>query len=76
MCFDLSIAKSEYLEPLCAIYNRSISQTLDNMIENDNHKLKYLIDKFDFKICEFDSKEFINLNHIEEYNRYYSSEKS
>ena len=68
--YDICIAQTEKTHNLCGIFSSSISLTIKNMIENDIHKINYLIKNNKYKIIEFpNNNEFINLNNKEEYDK-------
>lgn len=65
---DICIAKSEKTHNLCGIFSTNISITIKSMLENDIHKINYLIRNNNHKIIEFpDNDEFINVNEYGEY---------
>ncbi|SFV56102.1 Molybdopterin-guanine dinucleotide biosynthesis protein MobA [hydrothermal vent metagenome] len=66
---DVIVAKSpQGLEPLCAIYRRSILLKSKIFLEQNNHRLNALIGELDTTIVEFKSdKRFDNLNYYHEY---------
>jgi molybdopterin-guanine dinucleotide biosynthesis protein A len=66
--YDICIAKTEKIHNLCGVFNSTISSTIKSMIENDIHKIFYLIKNNKFNIIEFNSdEEFMNINNKEEY---------
>lgn len=68
--YDICIAQTEKTHNLCGIFSSSISLTIKNMIENDIHKINYLIKNNKYKIVQFpDNREFMNINNKEEYNK-------
>jgi len=66
---DVTIAKSnEQIEPMCAIYHRSLKNKFETMLKEDNHKLGILLNSSNVKYIEFkDSFSFKNLNYPNEY---------
>jgi len=66
---DIIVAKSPHgVEPLCAIYRRSVLPLTQRLLEEDNHRLQTLLDKADSTIVEFEDEIlFTNLNHPKEY---------
>ncbi len=66
---DVIVAKSRQgLEPLCAIYRRSILEKAKIFLEQNNHRLNALIREVDATIVEFtDDEKFSNLNYHHEY---------
>lgn len=67
MNYELAVAKSEYIEPLCGIYSKKLLNSLKDMIKNDNHKLQLLIYMFNFKTILRDKDEFLNINYNQDY---------
>lgn len=68
---DAVIARSPYgSHQLCAIYSPKILSVLKKQIEEDNHKIRNLLDKIKTKYVDFKSDElFSNLNHPDEYEK-------
>ena len=68
---DVIVAKSpKGLEPLCAIYKRSILPAALHQIETGNHRLTDLLKSVECKEIFFETEyPFTNLNHPEEYER-------
>jgi len=68
---DVMVAKNQHrLQPLCAIYHKSILPLLKKHYEEDNHKLHDLLNKAKTKIVYFnEEKTFINLNYRKDYER-------
>ncbi len=66
---DATIAKTASgIQPMCGIYHRSLEDGFKKMLEEDNHKLGYLLKISDTLHVEFeDEKAFLNLNHPHEY---------
>jgi len=66
---DATIAIAEdKIQPLCGIYHNSLHNSFQRMLEEDNHKLQYLLKTSDTKYVDFKNKEkFLNLNHPHEY---------
>ncbi len=65
------IAKTkEQIHPTCAIYKRSTLPIIKKMIEDNNHKLKLLLDSINTKYVDFEDENlFLNLNYPKEYER-------
>lgn len=56
------------LQPLCAIYSKSILRVVEESLERKENKLQKLIMSLDYKIIGgFSDKEFSNINTVEEY---------
>ncbi|NEW60104.1 molybdenum cofactor guanylyltransferase MobA [Sulfurovum sp. bin170] len=68
---DVIVAKSSFgVEPLCAIYRRTILSKAKELLEENNHRLQALLSSVETQIVEFDRDEnFMNLNHPEEYQK-------
>ena len=66
--YDICIAQTERTHNLCGVFSSNISLTIKTMIENDIHKIAYLINKNENKILKFpNNSEFLNINNKEEY---------
>ena len=66
--YDICIAQTEKTHNLCGVFSSNISLTIKTMIENDIHKIAYLINKNKNKILKFpNNSEFLNINNKEEY---------
>ena len=66
---EATIAKtSSGIQPMCGIYHRSLELKFKKMLEEDNHKLGFLLKTSNTLQVEFeDEKAFLNLNHPHEY---------
>lgn len=66
---DATIAKTDFgIHPMCGIYHRTLQTAFNDMLENDNHKLGFLLKKSNTNYVYFkDEKPFLNLNHPHEY---------
>ena len=66
---DVIVAKSQNgIEPLCALYKKSILPLVQNHYTQGNHKLKNLLLEAHTKtVCFSEAKSFTNLNHPQEY---------
>jgi molybdopterin-guanine dinucleotide biosynthesis protein A len=66
---DASIATSAHgMEPMCGIYHRSLESAFTAMLNEDNHKLGFLLKSSKTNFVHFnDEKAFLNLNHPHEY---------
>ena len=66
---DATIAKTDFgIHPMCGVYHRSLESTFKDMLENDNHKLGFLLKEANTQYVNFsDEKPFLNLNHPHEY---------
>ncbi len=66
--YDICVAQTEKTHNLCGVFSSNISLTIKNMIENDIHKINYLIKNNNYKIINFsNNSEFININNQDEY---------
>jgi len=68
---DATIAKTpEGIQPLCGIYHRSLETKFQTMLDEDNHKLGFLLKNVKTTYCPFkDTKPFLNMNHPEDYKK-------
>lgn len=68
---DATIARTEStMHPMCGIYHRSLEKDFFDMLNNDNHKLGFLLKSSNTNFVEFsDETPFLNLNHPHEYEK-------
>ena len=66
---DATIAKTDFgTQPMCGVYHRSLEKEFSKMLQNDNHKLGFLLKSSNTTFVNFDDeKPFLNLNHPHEY---------
>ena len=66
---DATIARTPFgMQPMCGIYHKSLEKDFKKMLENDNHKLGYLLKNSKTEFITFnDDKVFLNLNYPAEY---------
>lgn len=66
---DATVAKTPLgIEPMCGIYHRSIEKKFLLMLQENSHKLGFLLKTSNTLYVEFeDEKSFLNLNHPHEY---------
>lgn len=66
---NIIVAKSSRgIEPLCAIYRRTVLPLAKEFISQDKHRLGSLFDKLEIEIIEFTKeREFSNLNYPSDY---------
>jgi molybdopterin-guanine dinucleotide biosynthesis protein A len=58
------------LEPLCAIYNLSFIPIAKQYIENNNHKINYILKNHNINRIQFEDKKlFLNLNYPSDYTK-------
>ena len=58
------------IQPLCAIYHRSLQNELQNMQNTNSHKLGFLLKNSQTTYISFkNEKQFLNLNHKHEYEQ-------
>ncbi len=58
------------IQPLCGIYRKDILKTIEEMIDNNNYKLKSLLEKIDTRYIDMDEVDnFSNINTVEEYDK-------
>ena len=68
---DATIAKTdEGIQPLCGIYHRSLETKFQKMIQENNHKLGYLLKESQTTYSYFkDITHFLNMNHPHDYKK-------
>ncbi|QOP46600.1 molybdenum cofactor guanylyltransferase MobA [Sulfurimonas paralvinellae] len=68
---DATIARTpEGLQPLCGIYHRSLENEFQKMLEEENHKLGYLLKNAHTNTITFhDTTPFLNMNHPDDYKK-------
>jgi molybdopterin-guanine dinucleotide biosynthesis protein A len=66
---DATIAKTPFgIQTMCGIYHRGLEKKFIKMLNEDNHKLGYLLKSSNVNYVEFeDDKSFLNLNNPHEY---------
>ncbi|WP_152057601.1 molybdenum cofactor guanylyltransferase MobA [Aliarcobacter butzleri] len=65
---DITIAKTEKTHNLCGVFSSNLIFKIEQMINEDIHKIFFLIRNSSSNIITFyDDKEFININKKEEY---------
>lgn len=66
---DATIAKTALgIEPMCGIYHRSLESDFIKMLEEDNHKLGFLLKSSKTNYVNFENeKAFLNLNEPSDY---------
>lgn len=66
---DATVAKTPRgIEPMCGIYHRSTEKKFAAMLQENSHKLGFLLKTSNTLYVEFeDEKPFLNLNHPHEY---------
>jgi molybdopterin-guanine dinucleotide biosynthesis protein A len=68
---DATIAKTPFgIQTMCGIYHRSLEKNFITMLNDNKHKLGYLLKLSNVKYVEFkDDKSFLNLNNPQEYQQ-------
>ncbi len=67
---DICVAQTEKTHNLCGVFSSNIRSSIKNMIDEDIHKIGYLIKNNKFKIVEFkDNDEFLNINNKIDYEK-------
>lgn len=66
---DATVASiNSKIQPMCGIYHKSLLNPFKKMLEDNNHKLGFLLKSSNTKLVDFkDEKPFINLNNPNEY---------
>ena len=66
---DATVAKTKFgIQPMCAIYHRSLSQKFSTMLKEQNHKLGFLLKSSKTTFVTFENEKlFMNLNYPDEY---------
>ncbi|MGE0737841.1 molybdenum cofactor guanylyltransferase MobA [Sulfurimonas sp.] len=66
---DATIAATQSgIQPMCGIYHRSLAPKFEMMLQEENHKLGFLLKSAKTLFVDFeDEKPFLNLNHPHEY---------
>lgn len=66
---DATVAKTvSGVQPMCAIYHRSLQNGFSQMLKNENHRLGFLLKSSNTIYVEFeDEKPFTNINYPKEY---------
>ena len=69
--YDATIAKTEFgMQPMCGIYHKSLKDNFKKMLEDDNHKLGYLLKNSNTNFVKFtDNTLFLNMNDKKEYKQ-------
>jgi len=69
--FDATIAYTSLgMQPMCGIYHRSLENSFKDMLQNNNHKLGFLLKNSKMKKVFFeDETVFTNLNYPSEYEK-------
>ncbi|MGB5792998.1 molybdenum cofactor guanylyltransferase MobA [Poseidonibacter sp.] len=68
--FDICVAQTLRTHNLCGVFSKNNLSTINKMLEEDIHKVGYLLKNNNTKYLNFDNDdEFINLNNKDEYNK-------
>ena len=67
--FDATVSKTDRgIQPMCAIYHRSLHKEFIEMLQENNHKLGYLLKNSNTQYIYFkNEKPFLNLNNPQQY---------
>jgi len=67
--YDATVSKTDKgIQPMCAIYHRTLEEKFVRMLQEDNHKLGYLLKNSNTQYIYFkNEKSFLNLNNPKEY---------
>ncbi len=68
--YHITVAQTKRVHNLCGVFNEACLCLLEDMINNNIHKVGYLLKKTDTKYVQFtNDNEFININDKEEYSK-------
>ncbi len=68
--YDITVAKTQRVHNLCGVFNKSTLSQIKTMLNEDIHKVGFLLKNQNTSMIEFsDENEFINLNDKEEYKK-------
>ena len=68
--FDATLAKtSNGIESLCGIYHKSLEKKFEQMLKEDNHKLRYMLKKSNTNTITCKDEKFLNLNEPHQYQK-------
>ena len=69
--YDITIATAnDKVHNLCGVFSTSLLVNINNLVENDNHKINYLVKNTNtFYVLYDDVQQFLNLNTKEEYKK-------
>jgi len=68
--FDICVAETERIHNLCGLFDKSCLYQIKNMLENNIHKVGFLLKNMNTSYVSFsDESEFINLNDKNEYSK-------
>lgn len=69
--YEITVASFEdKVQNLCGVFSQSLLEKIEDMLNNDIHKIGFLLKKSETKIIDFMAEEeFINLNTKSEYYR-------
>lgn len=66
--YDITVAKTIRTHNLCGVFSKSIKNTTEKMLNDDFHKVGFLLQNNKTNIIQLpNDDEFINLNHKEDY---------
>ena len=67
---DITVAQTQRVHNLCGVFSQSCLKLINKMLEDDFHKVGFLLKNLSTKYIEFPKdEEFINLNRKEDYER-------
>ncbi|RXJ85614.1 molybdenum cofactor guanylyltransferase MobA [Arcobacter sp. CECT 8985] len=68
--FDVTVPRTERTHSLCGVFSSNIISLTKKMLDDDFHKVGYLLNNLNTKIIDFfNDDEFINLNKPEDYKK-------
>jgi molybdopterin-guanine dinucleotide biosynthesis protein A len=66
----VTIAKTQFSHALCGVYSKEFLPILNSYINDDFHKLNFILKNIDTKYIQFESEEdFLNLNYKDDYQK-------
>lgn len=68
--YDVCVAKTQKLHSLCGVFDKSCLKEIEKMLNEDIHKIGFLLKNVKTNIIEFENDdEFINLNMVLDYEK-------
>lgn len=68
--YDITVAQTKKTHNLCGVFKANCIEKIDQLLENDIHKINFLLNSLNSKYVLLENdEEFINLNDKVEYNK-------